>query len=319
MKLFLKYLQPIFFLILGAGLLTWSLNGINFNNFTESLINIPLKWVFISMTLGYLAFIFRALRWKLLIESIGFSSNNYNLVHSIAFGYLFNSFIPRSGEIIRCTSLNKVTKIPTSKLLGHVVLERIIDFVILLILFMVSFVFNYKYLIGFFNGISIPPNVFNYSIILLLVCFLTYSFLRKWVKSNYLQTIITFISGIKQGFLSLKKVKNQFLFWLYTFCIWACYLFMTTICFMCFYETSNLNIMQGLFVMVAGGLGMVVPTPTGLGSYHYFVIKALTSFNVSLEISQYFAIIVHTSQALMIIVMGGIGMWFLYMNKSFKI
>ena len=70
---------------------------------------------------------------------------------------------------------------------------------------------------------------------------------------------------------------------------------------------------------MAGGLGMVVPTPTGLGSYHYFVIKALTSFNVSLEISQYFAIIVHTSQALMIIVMGGIGMWFLYMNKSFKI
>ena len=51
----------------------------------------------------------------------------------------------------------------------------------------------------------------------------------------------------------------------------------------------------------AGGLGMVIPTPTGIGSYHYLVIKALVAINISREIAQYFALIVHTSQALMII------------------
>ena len=295
----------------------WSLNGIDFNNFKDALINIPLKWIFASMCLGYLAFIFRALRWKLLIQPLGFQPKVSNLVHSIAFGYLFNSFIPRSGEIIRCTALNKVTQIPTSKLLGHVLLERIIDFVILTTLFIVSFIFNYKSLFSFFGDINLPQNLITYLFFFLVLMLFIYFVISRFANSTYIQKIINFIIGIKQGFLSLKNVKNKFLFWLYTILIWVCYLFMTIICFLCFFETSSLSILEGLFVMVAGGLGMVVPTPTGIGSYHYFVIKALTSFNISLEISQFFAIIVHTSQALMIIVMGAVAMWVLYRQKLF--
>ena len=82
------------------------------------------------------------------------------------------------------------------------------------------------------------------------------------------------------------------------------------------YETKDLNFGQGLFIMVAGGLGMVVPTPTGLGSYHYLVIKALISLNISRQIAQFFAIIVHSSQAIMIIITGFFAMIFLYCRKK---
>ena len=68
--------------------------------------------------------------------------------------------------------------------------------------------------------------------------------------------------------------------------------------------------------MVAGGLGMVVPTPTGIGSYHYLVIQALMAINISRETSQFFAIIVHSSQALMIIVTGFFAMLFLYRRRK---
>ena len=92
---------------------------------------------------------------------------------------------------------------------------------------------------------------------------------------------------------------------------------MTIVCFYCFKETLQLSLVQGLFIMVAGGLGMVVPTPTGIGSYHYLVIKALTILGISREIAQFFAIIVHTSQAIMIILTGVIGMLFLY-RRSYE-
>jgi len=64
---------------------------------------------------------------------------------------------------------------------------------------------------------------------------------------------------------------------------------------------------------------MVVPTPTGIGSYHYLVIQALLILNVSREVSQFFAIIVHSSQALMIIVSGFFAMLILYNRKLKKL
>ena len=75
-------------------------------------------------------------------------------------------------------------------------------------------------------------------------------------------------------------------------------------------------IANGLFILVAGGLGMVIPTPTGIGSYHYLVIQALMIINISKEVAQFFAIIVHTSQAIMIIVAGFVGMALLYQKKK---
>ena len=117
--------------------------------------------------------------------------------------------------------------------------------------------------------------------------------------------------------MSIKDIRNKLSFTIYTILIWTCYLFMTVVCFYCFEETKDLTLSQGLFIMIAGGLGMVIPTPTGIGSYHYLVIKALTAINISREIAQFFALIVHTSQAIMIIGTGFFAMLFLY-NQNKK-
>ena len=93
---------------------------------------------------------------------------------------------------------------------------------------------------------------------------------------------------------------------------------MTIVCFYCFSETKDLNLGHGLFILVAGGLGMVVPTPTGIGSYHYLVIQGLMVINISREIAQFFAIIVHSSQAIMILVAGCFAMILLYRKKINK-
>ena len=46
-------------------------------------------------------------------------------------GPFTNMAIPRAGEVARCTALNRLENIPISKLLGTVVLERAIDFLML--------------------------------------------------------------------------------------------------------------------------------------------------------------------------------------------
>ena len=139
---------------------------------------------------------------------------------------------------------------------------------------------------------------------------------KHFLSLDQRHKVMLFLEGIKAGFYSIKKIPNKFIFFVYTILIWICYLFMTVVFFYCFHETKDFNLAQGLFIMVAGGLGMVVPTPTGIGSYHYLVIQALMAINISRETSQFFAIIVHSSQAIMIIVAGFFAMIFLYRQKT---
>jgi uncharacterized protein (TIRG00374 family) len=311
-----KYFKSLLFLGLGVFLLFIAFQGINFKDLLLVLKTIPLKWVLLSMLFGYLAFVFRGLRWYLLIHPLGYKANVFDLINAIAFGYLFNSFIPRSGEVARCTSLNRVSNIPVSKLFGHVILERLIDFGLLFICILAALLLNYQDFIDFASIFNMPNNTVLYAAISILLVFLIYSFRKHFINERHLKKISSFLEGIKEGFLSIQKIPNKFLFCLYTLLIWVCYLMMTVVCFYCFSETLNLNLGQGLFIMVAGGLGMVVPTPTGIGSYHYLVIQALMAINITRETSQFFAIIVHSSQAIMIIVAGFFAMIFLYRQRK---
>ena len=48
--------------------------------------------------------------------------------------------------------------------------------------------------------------------------------------------------------------------------------------FFCMQATSHLTISDGLFILVLGGIGMVIPTPGGIGSYHAIVMVGLFLF-----------------------------------------
>ena len=80
------------------------------------------------MIFGGLAIVSRGIRWIVLIDALGYKSSKPNAIAAVAVMYFTNLFIPRAGEISRCTSLNKVEKIPVDKLFGTILIERVIDF-----------------------------------------------------------------------------------------------------------------------------------------------------------------------------------------------
>tara|TARA_B100000902_G_C26623165_1_gene580779 strand:- start:54 stop:509 length:456 start_codon:yes stop_codon:yes gene_type:complete len=142
-------------------------------------------------------------------------------------------------------------------------------------------------------------------------------FARKRIFSKKtFDKINSFIIGMKDGFNSIKKVDNKLHFIIYTTLIWACYLLMTVVIFWCFDETVNFSFPEGLFVLVAGGLGMMVPTPSGIGSYHYLVISALSILGVGQVAGQYFAITMHGAQSIMVLISGIFGMISLYFSSN---
>src|SRR5690606_3141776 len=119
-------------------------------------------WLVVSMVLSIVSYWFRAARWKLLLDPIGYPIKTQSGFWAISFAYFMNLTIPRSGEIARATSLYKMEKVPADKSLGIIVLERVIDVLFLGLFFLLTFIFNSETLFSFFSmGKGFPLEKFG--------------------------------------------------------------------------------------------------------------------------------------------------------------
>ncbi len=272
-------------------------------------------WILLSLFCGLLSHISRALRWNLLIESLGKKPKIGNTFLAVMVGYFANLALPRMGEISRCGIMKKYEKISFSQLIGTVVLERMFDVIMLLICLLIAFLTQFSVILKFFTnnpeiGINLSK-IFSsfYTILVLLAGFITAFFLHKKFKNSlFLERVKQIFMHFATGFKSIKKIKHKWIFVLHTVFIWLMYYLMTYVCFFGFEFTSNLSALAGLTVFVMSAFGMVAPVQGGIGAWHFMVIGTLLVYlpQVSeIEImSRSFALVVHGSQTAMIIILG---------------
>ena len=307
--------------------------GKNSESLKRDLLKIDYIYVIISMIFGAWAYVNRGLRWIVLIDALGYKASKINSVSAVSVGYFTNLFIPRAGEISRCTSLKKSDNIPVDKLFGTILIERVIDFAALVIFVLLAALLKSSEVIRSINEYqnlgSVESSNSKFFVILLIIPIgLAIYLLKNRIKKlPFYQKVSEFIVGLKEGFKSIKKMKNKTSFWFHTFSIWTMYFLMTYICFQAIPETSHLGISDGLFLLVLGGIGMVIPAPGGIGSYHLMVMIGLVALQIPegvLSIKPYndynpamlFPFIVHTAQTFVAIIMGSLGLLFLFLSKK---
>ena len=319
-----KWIKYILFLVIGLLLLFFAFKNTNLNDLIEEAKKVDLLWIWLSIFFGFLAFISRGLRWVYLIENMGYNAKKINSIYAVCIGYFTNLAFPRAGELSRCTSLSESDKIPVNKLFGTIILERTIDFIILLSLISFVFLMKLETVYTFFNRIEkeiggnsnigfILIAVFSIILIVFIV------FKTKFKKTSTYQKIVDFLKGLSDGFKSIKGIKNKWAFWGHTIFIWFMYFIMTYICFFAIESTKLLTQIDGLFIMVVGGLGMVLPVQGGVGAYHLLVSEALMSLNLENSINNtdatLFASVVHACQTLMTLFVGSISLLMLFLSK----
>ncbi|MFM7726892.1 MAG: lysylphosphatidylglycerol synthase transmembrane domain-containing protein, partial [Flavobacteriales bacterium] len=113
------------------------------NDLLPALKTVRWIWVFASFAFGYAAIVVRGLRWNLILEPMGYRVRGWWAIHSVAFGYCMNNLIPRSGELARCTLLNRTDHVPVNKLIGTVLLERLVDIVLMATLIFIAFLLEH--------------------------------------------------------------------------------------------------------------------------------------------------------------------------------
>lgn len=274
-------------------------------------------WIWVSIGLGIISHLLRALRWQLVTQSMNFRISLANSFMGIMIGYFANIAIPRMGEFTRCAVVNKYEKVPYSNLLGTVVTERVIDLIILLGLTIIVILGQFNEIILFFGEnkaiqTKIEQLGSSYWLVGVLFLFIIVLFLlyRYLLKSRLATKIGHFLIGLKQGLISVKYVKQKGLFILYSLGIWFLYYLMLYLCFFCFNFTSHLSPMVGLTVFVLSSYGMVAPVQGGIGAWHFMVIAALLVYlphTPSVEsMAKTFALLTHGTMTLLYIVLGAL-------------
>lgn len=278
-------------------------------------------WVFLSMFLAIISHLFRAYRWNLLLEPMGSKPTLSRTFGAVMVGYLANLVVPRMGEVSRCGILKKTNSIPMTVSIGTVVAERVIDLLSLLLIVFIGFMIEFDrlndFLSGFFYGKAqmIGENVFFLYILAGVVCigvvvlFLIVRLFKDKIKKNTLfLKIRAFLREVIAGFTSIRRVKNPASFWFCTIMIWLLYFLMSYVMVFALSSTSSLGIGAGIALLIMGGLGMSAPVQGGIGTYHALVTAVLVLYGIQEADGQVFAFLLHTSQTLMVIVLGSISL-----------
>ncbi len=271
-------------------------------------------WLLLSMVAGLASHFSRTIRWQMLIEPIEKKTSITNTFFAVMIGYFANLLIPRMGEISRCGVLSRYEKISVSRLIGTVVVERLMDVIMLLICLLLVLALQFNVVADFlfrntdFSKFSnIFTSVWTYLIIASVIVLLR--FLKKWFSQTSTYTKFKGLWGkFAEGFLAVKNIKNKWAFILHTLFIWVMYFLMIYVCFFAFEFTSHLSPLAGLSAFVLGSLGMVAPVQGGMGPWHFMIIATLQMYGIVQNEGAAFALIVWSSINGMIVIMGIVSM-----------
>jgi uncharacterized membrane protein YbhN (UPF0104 family) len=311
----LKYIV----LLLLAGVLLWlSFREVEWKEFVTGVKSADFKWIGLSMIIGVLAFLFRALRWRLIMLPLGKKVTRMDSWHGINVGYITNFALPRAGELARCGVISRRTGLPFESVAGTVVLERSID---LLSLFLVSagvMIFFWDSFGGFIDTqilASLEQKLTTKLLItglIILAAFIIFLYIvwRYRKKHPFFANIIHIAKRVLQGISSGFKMPQKWLFIIYTFLLWVCYWLMSLTTILAFNSLGmNLGAADALFLMVVGSFGWVVPVQGGIGAYHLIISIALFSvYGISQTTGVIFATISHGAQTITMLIFGAISL-----------
>ncbi len=291
-KRILRFLQYFIFLGGGIFLVWWQLKSMTpaeKAEFTFSLSHANFRLLIPVAVMSLLSHISRSMRWKLLMEPLGYKPSLMNAFGVTMVGYLANSAIPRLGEILKCTLLGRYEKLKVDKLVGTIIVERSFDVICYIFLVFITVILQFDKVDTYIkehihlpnNTMAVPfwvkPLVFL--VLLLLLFLLIRKLFRRLNHVPFIHKVNSFFSGVKTGFTSIRQLKKRKQFLLHTVFIWAMYLGQIYVGFKSMEGTHHLGLQAAVSVLTLASLSIII-TPGGIGSFPIFVMETLTLYQI---------------------------------------
>ncbi len=299
-------------------LVYFSLKGLDLQSLWKFIKSANYLWVVLSIPIMFASHWVRAMRWKTMLEPIAKASSIWNLFSAVMAGYAVNNIIPRGGELLRPYYYSKREKISFTMTFATIVVERFIDLLSLLLMFvLVSFFFREQLKLAL-------PNLHIEKILvptIILVGIGILSFYQRWINFLLKKVIAPISKKLYErlselfgkfflGLTVIKRPKQYFQLTTESFLIWFLYTLPLYIMFFSFSfsYTYNLGFDDAILLIVISGIGYTVaPTPGAIGLYHFLIQNALYRlYGISPEESLAYATVTHAVNYLSQVVVGGI-------------
>lgn len=264
-----------------------------------SLVNNPRGWLFIMLSVAAIvaADLIRAARAELLLKSIQYKPRFSMMFYSVMVCYLANLALPRLGEILRCSYLQRYENIPFQKTLGTVILERAVDVVCWLFLLIIALLLNNGLLSQLIvdqssgttlqewfaqKGLSYVGNYLLYIIIAVVILIvLVVHFTRKWwQKRPALVKVANFFKGIWHGFVSIKDIPKPWHFVFWTVAMWISYYFGVYLFFHALPYLQHIGPGAAFTVLIFGTIAFMI-SQGGLGAYPLITAGIVMLYGIS--------------------------------------
>jgi glycosyltransferase 2 family protein len=337
LKKILNILRILFFFSIGGVLLWLALRNLSWSNIVEGFKNANYFIIFLALVIGISGHYIRAVRWNILLKPLGYKLSRGNTFIAVLIGYMVNFAVPRMGELSRCIIVNRGNKVPLNQVIGTMIVERIFDTFSLLLIVVVTCFIEFKTLKTLIYDYIYNPLIQKYDslnviflviiIAIAVVCILAViyfvRFIRHKSKTNkFAEKVHRLLSGFYSGIKTIKTMEHKWLFVFYTVLMWGTYWGVTYIMFFSTTALSSLSPLAGLSVLAISSLGIVFPSPGGIGTYHYAAILALKFYrpiNIAdldwRNASALYTLINHESQMIFLITCGAISYMIFIVNQ----
>ncbi|MBR9913227.1 MAG: flippase-like domain-containing protein [Algicola sp.] len=304
-------------LLLGVALVWYSLSKISIKELLGYFKNANYAYICLGLFFGLLSHLSRAYRWKYMIEPMGYTLRLGNSIMAVFTAYLVNYTIPRAGEISRATVLTNYEGVPFEKGFGTIVAERIADMIVMMGIILITLFLEFDYIYNFFIERFDPFKIAMGVVGLVVLGGLFLWFIRQ-SQSTFASKLRSFATGLIEGASAIFKMKHKWAFIGHTLFIWSMYILMFYVTTFALTETSNIPFAAILIAFISASFS-IAATNGGIGSFpEAIVIVFVTIFGLPEDPSRAFGWIMWSSQTFMIIVLGGLSLFYLPIYNKIK-
>ncbi len=275
-------------------------------------------WILLAMGLSVFSHVFRALRWRIQLRSLGMDVPLMALCCSVFGCYSLNLLFPRLGEVWRCTYVSRRAKAPFATVLGSLVADRAADALAVLLMLLLALAVAFGSIVSFLDKFSIGRNIISIltdpvwwvagtaGLVMLGAVVLLFRHTRVVSKGR------RFAAQIWHGFASVLTMKGRVRFALLTILLWGCYFIQLYVAFFAFGFTRRLcsepglayGLIPCLVAFVLSSFGMAVPSNGGLGPWNIAIMFGLALYGVTDSEGVAFSMLQWSGQTVMLILLG---------------
>ncbi len=293
--------------------------GENLESLWSQILQIDKVAFYSANLLLLLSCVIRAYRWGLLIEPIE-KIGLKHLFSSTMIGYFGNGVLVfRLGELLKAYSISKNSSLSVPQAFGTVILERILDLLTVLFIFLLFFPwfpFEYEWL---------RVGVIAFSVLLMaMILFIFLVFKFKWnnklnslkiFQTSYGKNIIHILNKIFDGIFLIKNIKHYFGVIVSSGLLWGIYYFIT---FILLYACGiDLGIVGAGVLLLIGSFAIGIPAlPGSAGTYDAGVkFGLITVFSIVSDKALTYALVSHFVSYFPVVIVGAL----YFMMGSIKI